>query len=755
MFFSIQNTDDRIDYIESEEEEVFEFKIQSKYILDTFTSVYLLKNTYLKCIMRNGSRKYFIPQISKIFDSEDIILSLSIIEDEQNDSPTNKYFLGQISNDFLLRFTKYVTKEDFFVNTLSFIDLINFLRVLEILGFQRTKNNTDFLKHLLVKSLIDENFNFKSYKKLLDSTEQNMNIYNLNFEYFFSVFLHFVFIKKTKNYTFLFFKSNNSMHDHKIILSYKAYIWYRERFYNENVFILESETILQLDKILSLKWAIDCILFFIRSCKIDMFWFAVTENLPSEKIFNLISSIKPKNIKKLIIKDDLMGKNTFKCVLANAYFDTASHVKISCNLNIEEIRNVLVNSKNIKKLEIGSDDAHSDILAELNKYALSHKNIYLKYKCYTFVMDCNRYSFLKNMPENFIFYVQKFHDSFLHCDFCHLQSSKLFRKIITRLNRDTSLKEYKKMFSNCLNVKEAYISTVNNELMEFRHLELIKYIFQIPNLESISFENVICIKILIRYILESKKLISLKFYNSSFLSESFDKCNIKNFTLRGITIKKSRFCLNGDFIKFLSSFEKLIFLKIYIKDIDSGFKKLIVESASNHPKEKFNSKLDYLKITLNENIAKDLPILSVFSYFFEISNLKVLILQINKIEEQDASVISNMKYLKEMHLTVYQNKNKIFLQRLTKILENKTIKLIKIEVKYLDINIFEYICVLENVENIFIYFEQIETEELYSIYKMKLNYSSSITLNCKNDQPLSPDAINFCNEYNIEFSEID
>ncbi|TBU04166.1 hypothetical protein CWI36_0302p0030 [Hamiltosporidium magnivora] len=118
-----------------------------------------------------------------------------------------------------------------------------------------------------------------------------------------------------------------------------------------------------------------------------------------------------------------------------------------------------------------------------------------------------------------------------------------------------------------------------------------------------------------------------------------------------------------DFIKFISLFQNLIFLKIYVKTIDLVFKKMSVTCTSKiykTLKHKSKSKLEYLEITINEDITTSLPILFAWSHFFDISNLNILVLQYVKLHENDVSVISNLKSLKELHMCFYQQENEIF-----------------------------------------------------------------------------------------------
>ncbi|TBT97638.1 hypothetical protein CWI36_2791p0010, partial [Hamiltosporidium magnivora] len=446
---------------------------------------------------------------------------------------TGKYFLGQLSHNFLLRFARYATIDDPFITTLSFIEFTNILLVLEILGFKRTSKNNTFFKYLLVNSIVNENFDFTKFNIFLNSNEYDCDMFNMNLEYLYNIFLEVLCIGNTNKFTFLLLKSNTLFHDFKIIQSYQVYVRYKDKFCKSSIIFFDPNIIIHLEKLLTTDW------------------------------------------------DMLNNKTVIKTLLLFGYFQITEYLKISCDLNIEEISMILQHSENIKKLVIKSQDACYDILFELNKFAKSHKNMYLKYKCINLIMICQKNYLLQNLSENLIFYIKKFNESFLHCNSCFMRSFVLYRKIRTRLdNNNYQLEKYKNKFFLCSNVNAAYINTHQNKSVQIIHPKLVKYIFQIQKLQDIFFENIIITDIIIRQILETKGLISIKIYNSLFPSELFHKYKIVNYTLRGITIKNTILTLNMNFIKFISLFRNLIFLKIHIKNIDSVFQKIIVNRAS-------------------------------------------------------------------------------------------------------------------------------------------------------------------------------
>ncbi|KAK1348195.1 hypothetical protein CWI37_0605p0020 [Hamiltosporidium tvaerminnensis] len=757
MFYSIENSDIGMNYMENEGTIIFEFQLKNKYILKSFKSVFLLHNKYLKCILRNDQIRYYTPNTIKILDLENIILELSEIDEEKDNLSTGKYFLGQLSHNFLLRFARYATIDDPFITTLSFIEFTNILLVLEILGFKRTSKNNTFFKYLLVNSIVNENFDFTKFNIFLNSNEYDCDMFNMNLEYLYNIFLEVLCIGNTNKFTFLLLKSNTLFHDFKIIQSYQVYVRYKDKFCKSSIIFFDPNIIIHLEKLLTTDWGKNCFCFFSKYCIIDTFCFVFTKKEPSKKIFNLIYLIKPNNLKKIVVRDMLNNKTGIKTLLLFGYFQITEYLKISCDLNIEEISMILQHSENIKKLVIKSQDACYDILFELNKFAKSHKNMYLKYKCINLIMICQKNYLLQNLSENLIFYIKKFNESFLHCNSCFMRSFVLYRKIRTRLdNNNYQLEKYKNKFFLCSNVNAAYINMHQNKSVQIIHPKLVKYIFQIQKLQDIFFENIIITDILIRHILETKSLISIKIYNSLFPSELFHKYKIVNYTLRGITIKNTILTLNMNFIKFISLFRNLIFLKIHIKNIDSVFQKIIVNRASEMYKVlkyKSVSRLEYFKITINEDITTCFPIIFVFSCFFDISNLSTLVLQYFKLDEKDASVISNLKNLKELHVCVYQQKNEFFLDRLTKILENKMITRLGLDIKNLNFKIFEYLYNFRKIVFVSILFKIIEAYDLTLLHKMKLNYPKNIVFLCKNDPLVSFEVINFCEEHNIAFLE--
>ncbi|TBU05406.1 hypothetical protein CWI37_0016p0040 [Hamiltosporidium tvaerminnensis] len=676
IFYSIENANIDIDYVENGKIDSFKFEIKSMYILNTFKSVYLLQNQYLKCVYINNSYKYYIPNIVEIPGHENIILNFSALDDEQDNVLTSKIFMGQISYKFLLRFIKYSTEEDAFINALSFMEFINILTVLEILGFKRTKNNNTFLKHLLVSSIMSKNFDFHLSDMFLKLPNSDYDRFQLNLEYLFSVFLKFVFIDKISNYTFLYFKNNSSSKDPLKNLSYRGYIRYKERLGNDNIIFLESHICSHLEKLLKYSWIKNSIIFFIRHCNVDLYLIAMKMGKLKPMISNFIDLIKPDSLKKLIITDNVINKPTLKVLIHYGYFPITKFVKIICNLDIEEIHLILRHSQNIKRLIIESKEACYNIFFELKKHAIIHKNLNIKYKCNILIMQCQMNDIFQNLPENLSFYIRKFHISFTHCEFCMMKSLTFFRK----------------------------------------------------------------------------NLISIKLYNSCIPTHFSHDYSILNYILRSITIKESKYTLNDNFFKFLLLFRNLTFLKLYIKDIDSDFEmrnKHCTSRIINTPNDNLIVKLEYLKVNIKEETIIDWSILFAFSNFFDISNLNILILQMPELNEKDAFIISNLRSLKEICLSIYRQKTEIMLKRLTKILENKFIKRIRLDICNLNNYMFEYIYKFKNFDMVFIHFQYFEAYDLNSLHRIRCNYPNSVIFLYEYNRLVSSEVKCFLKEHNI------
>ncbi|TBU10027.1 hypothetical protein CWI39_0001p0040 [Hamiltosporidium magnivora] len=584
--------------------------------------------------------------------------------------------MGQISYKFLLRFIKYSTEEDAFINALSFMEFINILTVLEILGFKRTKNNNHFLKHLLVSSIMSKNFDFHLSDMFLKLPNSDYDRFQLNLEYLFSVFLKFVFIDKISNYTFLYFKNNSSSKDPLKNLSYLGYIRYKERLGNDNIIFLESHICSHLEKLLKYSWIKNSIIFFIRHCNVDLYLIAMKKGKLKPMISNFIDLIKPDSLKKLIITDNVINKPTLKVLIHYGYFPITKFVKIICNLDIEEIHLILRNSQNIKRLIIESKEACYNIFFELKKHAIIHKNLNIKYKCNILIMQCRMNDIFQNLPENLSFYIRKFHISFTHCEFCMMKSLTFFRK----------------------------------------------------------------------------NLISIKLYNSCIPTHFSHDYSILNYILRSITIKESKYTLNDNFFKFLLLFRNLTFLKLYIKDIDSDFEmrnKHCTSRIINTPNDNLIVKLEYLKVNIKEETIIDWSILFAFSNFFDISNLNILILQMHELNEKDAFIISNLRSLKEICLSIYRQKTEIMLKRLTKILENKFIKRIRLDICNLNNYMFEYIYNFKNFDMVFIHFQYFEAYDLNSLHRIRCNYPNSVIFLYEYNRLVSSEVKCFLKEHNI------
>ncbi|TBU05756.1 hypothetical protein CWI39_0627p0030, partial [Hamiltosporidium magnivora] len=278
VLYSIETFNNDIKYNETNENSWYEFKLENCNLLKMFSSVYLLENGYLKCCLRSGELKYFVPKKLEISESRNIILDFAYIGDDQENSLAHKFFLGQVSVIFLQRFARYITISDICVTTIYLREFINILRVLEILGLKRTKNNNLFLTYVLINSFMKDTFNFKCLKLFLNFKEFDFKLSDSISEYLFGIFSKLLLLENNPNHVFLLCKSNESMQVQKIILSYSVYNYRKEKFCKQNFFIVSNDTVMWLEKILKLAGSIDCVCFFIQTCKIDSLHFNLFYN---------------------------------------------------------------------------------------------------------------------------------------------------------------------------------------------------------------------------------------------------------------------------------------------------------------------------------------------------------------------------------------------------------------------------------------------------------------------------------------------
>ncbi|TBU09502.1 hypothetical protein CWI39_0066p0040 [Hamiltosporidium magnivora] len=616
VFYSIENVYMEIYNKKKIEEISYEFKIESNDILKNFKSVYLLDNQYLKCKLQNGDVKYFIPNTVEISDSTDIILNFSVIEDYQANESTQNIFLGLLTNEFLFRFKKYATTEDIFVNTIYSYEFISIMRVLEICGFQKTKNNDIFLKYLLIKSIMSADFDFKNSEIFLHTRENNQKSLDSVMKHLFSMFIKFVF---------------------------------------------------------------------------------------SEGITN-------RDLQKLSIVDNFGEKMILRMFIDFGYFDICESVKIVSDLNIEEIDMVLTNCTNLKRLIIVVEEAYYNIISELYEFALKNQSVCINYKCTFFKMECQKDFLLRTFPKNLIFYVAKYNISFKHCSSCHILSLSLFRKLRIYYESDKYLLFVKTCIDYGLNSKNVSFYRSTKKPKSKIHSNLLKSFTRLPKLESMSFDNIIVSKSLIRFNLVSNQLKNIAFNNVKISSKKFSKYKIYNFVLQGFTIRKSNFIFNVDFLEFISLFPNITFLKIHIENIDGNLKSAMAKYASKRSKKGITSlisSLEYLKITISEYIVREFPVLFALSLLFDFKKLNILILKFYDFEEQDLQCISNITSITDIYIKFYKRYSALNLNRLITFIKNNEIESIRLDFFDLNKNIIEFLHLLRHIKFISITFSYI------------------------------------------------
>ncbi|TBU06704.1 hypothetical protein CWI36_0394p0030 [Hamiltosporidium magnivora] len=756
VFYSIENVYMEIYNKKKIEEISYEFKIESNDILKNFKSVYLLDNQYLKCKLQNGDVKYFIPNTVEISDSTDIILNFSVIEDYQANESTQNIFLGLLTNEFLFRFKKYATTEDIFVNTIYSYEFIGIMRVLEICGFQKTKNNDIFLKYLLIKSIMSADFDFKNSEIFLHTRENNQKSLDSVMKHLFSMFIKFVFSEGITNREFFFFNSAIMINKHRIILSYPLYIFCKEKFSKKNIFTVSFNTISYLEKILNSAWSTNCICFFIRYIKIDFFCFDKIKYKNSQKFPTLIKIIKPRSLQKLSIVDNFGEKMILRMFIDFGYFDICESVKIVSDLNIEEIDMVLKNCTNLKRLVIVVEEAYYNIISELYEFALKNQSVCINYKCTFFKMECQKDFLLRTFPKNLIFYVAKYNISFKHCSSCHILSLSLFRKLRIYYESDKYLLFVKTCIDYGLNSKNISFYRSTKKSKAKIHSNLLKSFTRLHKLESMSFDNIIVSKSLIRFILVSNQLKNIAFNNVKISSKKFSKYKIYNFVLQGFTIRKSNFIFNVDFLEFISLFPNITFLKIHIENIDGNLKSAMAKYASKRSKKGITSlisSLEYLKITISEYIVREFPVLFALSLLFDFKKLNILILKFYDFEEQDIQCISNITSITDIYIKFYKRYSALNLNRLITFIKNNEIESIRLDFFDLNKNFIEFLHLLRHIKFISITFSYIVKTNSNLLKKIKFKHPFAMNIFCRDNRFVSYEESNYFKECNIRFRD--
>ncbi|KAK1349723.1 hypothetical protein CWI38_0040p0090 [Hamiltosporidium tvaerminnensis] len=758
VLYSIETYNNDIKYNETNENSWYEFKLENCNLLKMFSSVYLLENGYLKCCLRSGELKYFVPKKLEISESRNIILDFAYIGDDQENSLAHKFFLGQVSVIFLQRFARYITISDICVTTIYLREFINILRVLEILGLKRTKNNNLFLTYVLINSFMKDTFNFKCLKLFLNFKEFDFKLSDSISEYLFGIFSKLLLLENNPNHVFLLCKSNESMQVQKIILSYSVYNYRKEKLCKQNFFIVSNDTVMWLEKILKLAGSIDCVCFFIQTCKIDSLHFNLFYNKLSINILNLLWQLKLEKLKNLTLVDRFDEKIILKLFMNYGYFNISECITIISNLNSKEIDLILTHCKSIKKLAIVSDEAHYDIILELHRFASNNPNIFIKYKCKNFVMNCNQNDFFADTPENFSFIVGKYNVTLRNCDSCYKTSLIFFRRIMICLEKNKSLNGCKFIYYKASNVKDIWICTKQNNLQLKIHSKLIEYLADLPALEAIFFENILFTKKVIRFVLQSKKIMSLKLRNVQISSEVFSKYKIYNYVLQGLTIKKSDFIFNIDFLRFLSMFKNLSFLKVYIQYIDTYLRKKIYQFVSKKANNKFIlivSALDYLKVTTCKSIIGEFPILFSLSKIFDLKKLRVLIIEIVDFSAEDLEVILKLTNLTDIQINIYRKTMDIDFDKLIICIKNNKIEKFWFTVVELNKNIIKFLYLLKDIKlGITIAFNKIQIEDFTSPITIAFVNQSVVSFNVNNSFVIK-EKLNYFKEKGISISTRD
>ncbi|TBU08277.1 hypothetical protein CWI39_0203p0020 [Hamiltosporidium magnivora] len=749
VFYYIETTSIINEKKFNKNEVLYEFEITNNKILKKFKYVYLLKDETLQCKTKKDKLAYYSPKKIEI-SSQDLIIDIFMSEEEKNNAQDFRKFLGQIKENVLLRFIKYITVKDTILHV-GIEELINILLLLETLEIKMTKNNTLFLKFLFFHSLMNPNFDFKPIEALQEN-DKYKSIYNASvLEYFYRVFRKFVYISDVHS-LFLTLKNEALICEKDSILSYEKYVFRKKNLMKSNIFRISSLEISKLEKILNMTWYMKSCIFFVKYLKIDIFLCHINQKCPSECILNFINLVKPDKLSKLILIDESYTKSIFEAFVNFGYLYSTKFVKIICNLTLIEIRLVLQHCANIKTLHLKGYQGNYDILFELYCYALTNNNIFIKYKPSFFEIQCIKEEKIEKLPPNLAFYVKNLQYENASCESCYLISLGHYRTCTMEYRRNFDIKGYKLGFKRCLNLKNILVFGSPGSGRFGLNKKILKYINKMPKLSSICFKQILFTENELNFLLKSDRIDFLKLDNIEFQNKKFSKYNTCNSSLRGLTISHTTKTFDLDFLYFLSLFRNIVFLKIYIFQVDLNLK---TELYKQFPKkiyikrEKHLPELDYLKISTSYDIKVSFPILFALSHVFDLSNLQILILFIYDLDELDIKILSHITNL--VDISVYFDKRdiKINLENFNKVIQKNKIYKISMSVYDLCKECINCLIHMKNIKSVYFMFEFITKENLNLLKKFKLVGRDNIKFHCTNDIIWSSEIIGSYKEMGI------
>ncbi|TBU06853.1 hypothetical protein CWI36_0369p0010 [Hamiltosporidium magnivora] len=282
--------------------------------------------------------------------------------------------------------------------------------------------------------------------------------------------------------------------------------------------------------------------------KINTFLIQIDQTYFSKTLLNFFDEIKPNKLERFIIVDQSLIKSALKAFLKTGYFFISEFVKIYFNLTVNEIRLILKNSENIRRLHIISDEASYDVLFELYTYVLTNKKIFIKYKGKILKINSQKEKHFRNLPQNLIFYAKNPNYSEESYKYSYLYSLKTH-----------GIKEYESILAHCINFKNIQVSTFPDTDVIKIGKKILKFIEKIVSLVSITFHQVIFTENEIKFLLKSEKITFLKLNNVDLSRIKYSKYKIHNSSLRGLTMSHCNEIFKLEFLYFLSFLEILFF----------------------------------------------------------------------------------------------------------------------------------------------------------------------------------------------------
>ncbi|TBU05549.1 hypothetical protein CWI36_0624p0020 [Hamiltosporidium magnivora] len=387
------------------------------------------ENNILGYEFANGRTKYYNPNILTIPYENDILLSSNFIKTLFESKQTNiNIFLKDVSHYSLVLFIKLIENPDIIVNQIRIQEFLDILIIISILDIKKSKERNDFLKELL------KNFMF------------TMEEVNLTFDFEkFCESNHHKYIKKSilmdlLIFYFDFITFNDKSAERCMILSGNKYLRFNSCDILFNTYIsykkgtkrlylrLNDISIKKIYKMLGIGYLLNTWRLLLCITEFDLLYLMFSEeytNTKARKLFNDVTFHTKKlynhfteNLIRLFSKKQLSVFSTNLKVL-----------KLEFNSSADELKKILLLSKNLQKLTLSTKNFDFERLRLLVNFSLENPKILCSIYSLNYKFRDIDFEFLNDIPNNCMFYADNFTNESkkLDIDIQYKQFVRLYR----------------------------------------------------------------------------------------------------------------------------------------------------------------------------------------------------------------------------------------------------------------------------------------------------------------------------------------